>query len=103
MWLILYPIDFCVHDDDLVLPGAAAAPPHSGQQEEVANRSALVQIPGGSRNSPAVAAATTVVVGKVPDFCVTLTKFAVHCKFSMDWSDSENHNHQQHVHLVSRI
>jgi len=104
MWLILYWIDFCVHDDDLLLPAAAAAPPHSGQQEEVANRAALVQIPGRSRNSPVVAAAAaTVVVGKVPDFCVTLTKFAVDCKFSVDWSDAENHQQQQQVQLVSRI
>jgi hypothetical protein len=104
MWLILYRIDFCVHDDDLLLPAAAAAP-HSGQQEEVANRAALVQIPGRSRNSPVVAAAAaaTVVVGKVPDFSVTLTKFAVDCKFSVDWSDAENHNQQQQVQLVSRI
>ncbi|CAK9227730.1 unnamed protein product [Sphagnum troendelagicum] len=97
MCLILYRIDFCVHDDDLLLPAAAAAPPLSGQQEEVANRAALVQIPGRSRNSPAVAAATTVVVGKVPDFCVTLTKFAV------DWSDAGNHNQQQQAQLVSEI
>jgi hypothetical protein len=66
-----------------------------------------VQIPGRSRNSPAVAAsaatAATVVVGKVPDFWVTLTKFAVDCKFSVDWSDAENHNQQQQVQLVSRI
>jgi hypothetical protein len=108
MWLILYRIDFCVHDDDLLLPAAATAPHHSGQQEEVANRGALVQIPGRSRNSPAVAAAAaaTVVVGKVPDFWVTLTKFAVDCKFSVDWSDAENHNQQQQqqqVQLVSRI
>jgi hypothetical protein len=104
MWLILYRIDFCVHDDDLLLPAPAAAPPHSGQQEEVANRAALVQIPGRLRNSLAVAAAATVVVGKVPDFCVTLTKFAVDCKFSVDWSDAENHNQQQQqVQLVSRI
>ncbi|CAK9876885.1 unnamed protein product [Sphagnum jensenii] len=76
----------------------SAAPPHSGQQEEVANRAALVQIPGRSRNSAVVAAAAaTVVVGNVPDFCVTLTKFAV------DWSDAENHNQQQQVQLVSRI
>ncbi|CAK9226770.1 unnamed protein product [Sphagnum troendelagicum] len=77
----------------------SAAPPHSGQQEEVANRTALVQIPGRSRNSPVVAAAAaaTVVVGKVPEFCVILTKFAV------DWSDAENHQQQQQVQLVSRI
>jgi hypothetical protein len=81
----------------LLLPAAApAAHSHAGQQEEVANRAALVQIPDRSRNAPAVAAATAVVVGKVPDFWVTLTKFAV------DWSDAENHNQQQ-VQLVSRI
>ncbi len=108
--IILYRIYFCVHDDDdlLLLPAAApAAHPHEGQQEEVANRAALVQIPGRSRNAPAVAAAATaVVVGKVPDFWVTLTKFAVDCKFSVDWSDAENHNQQQQqqqVQLVSRI
>jgi hypothetical protein len=64
---------------------AATAPHHSGQQEEVANCAALVQIPGRSTNSPAVAAAaTTVVVGKFSDFWVTLTKFVVDCKFSVD-------------------
>jgi hypothetical protein len=99
----MYRICFCVHHDDLLLL-PTAAPPHAGQQEEVANHAALVQIPGRSRNSPAVAAAAaTVVVGKVPDFWVTLTKFAVDCKFSVDWSDAGNHNQQQHVQLVSRI
>jgi hypothetical protein len=92
----MYRIYFCVHHDDLLLL-PAAAPPHAGQQEEVANRAALVQIPGRSRNAPAVAAATAVVVGKVPDFWVTLTKFAV------DWSYAENHNQQQQAQLVSDI
>jgi hypothetical protein len=101
--MYIYRIFFCVHQDDLLLL-PATAPPHAGQQEEVANCGALVQIPGRSRNAPAVAAATTaVVVGKVPDFWVTLTKFAVDCKFSVDWSDAENHNQQQQVQLVSRI
>ncbi len=100
--IIIYRIDFCVADDDLLLP-AAAAPLHAGQEEEVANRTALgVQIPGRSRNAPAVATAA-VVVGKVPDFWVTLTKFAVDCKFSVDCSDAENHQHQEEVQLVSRI
>ncbi|CAK9876898.1 unnamed protein product [Sphagnum jensenii] len=78
------------------LPGnlSLSAPPHAGQQEEVANCTALVQIRGRSRNAPAVAAATAVVVGKVPDFWVTLTKFAV------DWSDAGNHNQQQQAQLV---
>ncbi len=99
----MYRIYFCVHHDDLLLL-PAAAPPHAGQQEEVANSAALVQIPGRSRNARAVAAPTAVVVGKVPDFWVTLTKFAVDCKFSVDWSDAENHNQQkQQVQLVSRI
>jgi hypothetical protein len=106
--MIIYRIYFCVHDDDdlLLLPAAApAAHPHEGQQEEVANRAALVQIPGRSRNAKAVAAATAVVVGNVPDFWVTLSKFAVDCKFSVDWSDAGNHNQQQQqqVQLVSRI
>ncbi len=94
--IIMYRIYFCVHHDDLLLLLPAAAPPHAGQQEEVANRAALMQIPGRSRNAPAVAA-TPVVVGKVPDFWVTLTKFAV------DWSDAGNHNQQQQAQLVSDI
>jgi hypothetical protein len=99
----MYRIDFSVHDDDLLLPAAAAPPLHAGQEEEVANRTALgVQIPGRSRNAPAVAAAA-VVVGKVPDFWVTLTKFAVDCKFSVDCSDVENHHQQQEVQFVNRI
>jgi hypothetical protein len=98
----MYRIDFCVHDDDLLLPAAASPALHAGQEEEVANRSALgVQIPGRSRNAPAVAAAA-VVVGKVPDFWVTLTKFAVDCKFSVDCNDAENQQ-QQEVQLVSKI
>jgi hypothetical protein len=93
----MYRIDFCVHDDDLLLPTAAAPPLYAGQEEEIANRTTLgVQIPGRSRNAPAVPAAT-VVVGKVPDFWVTLTKFAVDC------NDVENHQQQQEVQLVSRI
>jgi hypothetical protein len=87
---------FCVLDDDLaVLP--AAARPRAGQQQEVANPAALVQIPGRWTNAPAVATAPVVVVGKVPDFWVTLTKFAVDC------SDAERNHHQQQVQLVSRI
>jgi hypothetical protein len=98
----MYRIVFCVHDDDLLLLAAAAPPLHAGQEEEVANRTALgVQIPGRSRNAPALAAAG-VVVGKVPDFWVTLTKFAVDCKFSVNCSDAENHQQQEEVQLVSR-
>ncbi|CAK9199537.1 unnamed protein product [Sphagnum troendelagicum] len=90
-------IDFCVHDDDLLLLAAAAPPLHAGQEEEVANRTALgVQIPGRSRNAPALAAAA-VVVGKVPDFWVTLTKFDVDRKFSVI---VENHQQQEEVQLV---
>jgi hypothetical protein len=101
--IIIYRIHFCVHDDDLLLPAAAAPPLHAGQEEEVSNRTALgVQIPGRSRNAPAVSAAA-VVVGKVPDFWVTLTKFAVDCKFSVDCSDAENQQQQEEVQLVSRI
>ncbi len=93
---------FCVLDDDLaVLP--AAARPRAGQQQEVANPAALVQIPGRWTNAPAVATAPVVVVGKVPDFWVTLTKFAVDCKFSVDCSDEERNHEQQQVQLVSRI
>jgi hypothetical protein len=102
----MYRIDFCVHDDDLLLLAAAAPPLNAGQEEKVANRTALgVKIPGRSRNAPALAAAA-VVVGKVPDFWVTLTKFAVDCKFSkfsVDCSDAENHQQQEEVQLVSRI
>jgi hypothetical protein len=94
---------FCVLDDDLSLLPAAAPPPDAGQQQEVANRAALVQIPGRWTNAPAVATATVVVVGKVPDFLVTLTKFAVDCKFSVDCSDAEKNHQQQQVQLVSRI
>jgi hypothetical protein len=96
---------FCVLDDDLPLLPAAAPPPYAGQQQEVANPAAIVQIPGLWTNAPAVAtAAAVVVVGKVPDFRVTLTKFAVDCKFSMDCSDAERiHQQQQQVQLVSRI
>jgi hypothetical protein len=43
------------------------------------------------------------VVGKVPEFWVILTKFAVDCKFSGDCSDAEKNHHQQQVQLVSRI
>jgi hypothetical protein len=96
---------FCVLDDDLpLLPAAAPPPPHAGQQQEVANPAALVQIPGLWTNAPAVAtAAAVVMVGKVPDFRVTLTKFAVDCKFSMDCSNAEKIHQQQQVQLVSRI
>jgi hypothetical protein len=95
----MYRIDFCLHDGDLLLPAAAAPLLHAGQEQEVANRTALtVQIPGRSRN-----AAAAVVLGKVPDFWVTLTKFAVDCKFFVDCSDAENHQQQQEVQLVSRI
>jgi hypothetical protein len=51
----------------------------------------------------AVATTAVVVVGKVPDFWVTLTKFAVDCKFSVDCSDAEKNHQQQQVQLVSRI
>jgi hypothetical protein len=99
----MYRIDFCLHDGDLLLPAATAPLLHAGQEQEVANRTALaVQIPGRSRNAPAVAA-VAVVLGKVPDFWVTLTKFAVDCKFSVDCSDAGNHQQQQEVQLVSRI
>jgi hypothetical protein len=99
----MYRIDFCVHDDDLLLPAAAAPPLHAGQEEKVANHTAIgVQIHGRSRNAPAVAAAA-VAVGNVPDFWVTLTKFAVDCKFSVDCSDAENQQQQEEVQLVSRI
>jgi hypothetical protein len=91
---------FCVLDDDLPLLPAAAPPPQAGQQQEVVNHAALVQIPGRWTNAPAVPTAAVVVVGKVPDFWVTLTKFAVDCKFSVDCSDVEK-NHQQQQ--VSRI
>ncbi|CAM6026571.1 unnamed protein product [Sphagnum balticum] len=37
---------FCLLDDDLPLVPATAPPPDAGQQQEVANRAALVQIPG---------------------------------------------------------
>ncbi len=94
---------FCVLDDDLPLLPAAAPPPDAGQQQEVANRAALVQIPGRWTNAPAVATAAVVVVGKVPDFLVTLTKFAVDCKFSVDCSDAEKNHLLQQVQLVSRI
>ncbi len=94
---------FCVLDDDLPLLPAAAPPPDAGQQQEVANRAALVQIPGRWTNAPAVATAAVAVVGKVPDFWVTLTKFAVDCKFSVDCSDAEKNHQQQQVQLVSRI
>jgi hypothetical protein len=62
-----------------------------------------VQIPGRWTNAPAVATAAVVVVGKVPDFLVTLTKFAVECKFSVDCSDAGKNHQQQQVQLVSRI
>jgi hypothetical protein len=62
-----------------------------------------VQIPGLWTNAPAVATAAVVVVGKVPDFWVSLTKFAVDCKFSMDCNDAEKIHQQQQVQLVSRI
>jgi hypothetical protein len=94
---------FCVLDDDLPLLPAAPPPPHAGQQQEVANPAALVQIPGRWTNAPAVATAAVAVVGKVPDFWVTLTKFAVDCKFSVDCSDAEKNHQQQQVQLVSRI
>jgi hypothetical protein len=94
---------FCVLDDDLPLLPTAAPPPHAGQQQEVANHAALVQIPGRWTNALAVATAAVVVVGKVPDFWVTLTKFAVDCKFSVDCSDAEKNHQQQQVQLVSRI
>ncbi|CAK9862075.1 unnamed protein product [Sphagnum jensenii] len=85
------PLPFSPGDVSL----SAAPPLHAGQEEEVANRTALgVQIPGGWRNAPALAA-TAVVVGKVPDFWVTLTKFAVDRKYSVDCSDAENHQQQQ--------
>jgi hypothetical protein len=74
-----------------------------GQQQEVANLAALAQVPCQWRNAPAVATAAAVVVGKVPDFWVTLTKFAVDCKFSVDCSDAEKNHQQQQVQLVSRI
>jgi hypothetical protein len=92
---------FCVLDDDLPLLPAAAPPPELRQQQEVANRAALVQIPCRWTNAPAVA--TAAVVGKVLDFGVTLTKFAVDCKFSVDCSDAEKKHQQQQVQLVSRI
>jgi hypothetical protein len=95
---------FCVLDDDLpLLPAAAPPPPHAGQQQEVANPAALVQIPGLWTNAPAVATAAVVVVGKVPGFLVTLTKFTVDYKFSMDCSDAGKNQQQQQVQLVSRI
>jgi hypothetical protein len=94
---------FCVLDDDLPLLPAVALPPHAGQQQEVANPAALVQIPGQWTNAPAVATAAVVVVGKVPDFGVTLTKFVVDCKFSVNCSDAEKNQQQQQVQLVSRI
>jgi len=94
---------FCVLDDDLPLLPAAAPPPHAGQQQEVANHAALVQIPCQWTNAPAVTTAAVVVVGKVSDFWVTLTKFAVDCKFSVDYSDAEKNHQQQQVQLVSRI
>jgi hypothetical protein len=94
---------FCVLDDDLSLLPAAAPPPDASQQQEVANRVALVQIPGRWTNAPAVATAAVVVVGKVPDFLVRLTKFAVDCKFSVDCSDMGKYHQQQQVQLVSRI
>ncbi len=94
---------FCVLYDDLLLLLAAAPPPDAGQQQEVANRAALVQIPGRWTNAPAVATAAVVLVGKVPDFLVTLTKFAVDCKFSVDCIHAEKNHQQQQVQLVSRI
>ncbi len=95
---------FCVLDDDLPLLPVATPPPDAGEQQEVANCAALVQIPGRWTNAPAIATAAVVVVGKVPDFLVTLTKFAVDCKFSVDCSDAEkNHQQQQQVQLMSRI
>jgi hypothetical protein len=104
MWLLCIGLIFCVLDDDLPLLPAAAPPPHAGQQQEVANPAALVQIPCRWTSAPAVAtAAAVVVVGKVPDFWVTLTKFAVDCKFSVDCGDAEKDHHQQQVQLVSRI
>jgi hypothetical protein len=97
-------LNFCVLDDDLRLLPAAAPRPHAGQQQEVVNPAALVQIPCSWTSAPAVpTAAVVVVVGKVPDFWVTLTKFAVDCEFSADCSDAENNHHQQQVQLVSRI
>jgi hypothetical protein len=99
----MYRIVFCVLDDDLPLLPAAAPPLDADQQQEVANRAALVQIPGRWTNAPAVATAAIVVVGKVPDFLVTLTKFAVECKFSVDCSDAGKNHQQQQVQLVSRI
>jgi len=92
---------FCVLDDDLPLLPTAAPPPELRQQQEVANRAALWQIPCRWTNAPAVA--TAAVVGKVPDFWVTLTKFAVDCKFSVDCSDAEKNHQEQQVQLVSRI
>ncbi|CAK9199682.1 unnamed protein product [Sphagnum troendelagicum] len=93
------PLPFSPGDVSL----SAAPPLNAGQEEKVANRTALgVKIPGRSRNAPALAAAA-VVVGKVPDFWVTLTKFAVDCKFSkfsVDCSDAENHQQQEEVQLV---
>ncbi len=93
---------FCVLDDDLPLQ-AAPPPPDAGHQQEVANRAALVQIPSRWTNAPAVATTTVVVVGKVPDFLVNLTKFAVDCKFSVYCSDAEKSHQQQQVQLVSII
>jgi hypothetical protein len=84
---------FCVLGDDLPLLPSAAPPLDEGQQQDL-------QIPGRWTNAPAVATAAVVVVGKVPDFLVRLTKFAVDCKFSVDCSDAEK-NHQ--LQLVSRI
>ncbi len=94
---------FCVLDDDLPLLPVAAAPPHAGQQQEVANPAALVQIPDRWTNAPAVATVAVVVIGKVPDFWVTLTKFVVDCKFFVDCSDAEKNHQQEQVRLVSRI